>query len=82
MDPLSITASVITVADAAHRIVKYILDVKNASSDLCNLMVSYFLEHSTLLLLKSCKVRRRCTAPEWTTDRKNRYLSRGVGYLD
>ncbi|KAI4261371.1 MAG: hypothetical protein L6R42_003429 [Xanthoria sp. 1 TBL-2021] len=38
MDPLSITASVITVADAAHRIVKYILDVKNASSDLCNLM--------------------------------------------
>ncbi|KAL8655532.1 MAG: hypothetical protein Q9226_003009 [Calogaya cf. arnoldii] len=38
MDPLSITASVITVADVAHRIVKYILDLKNASADLSDLM--------------------------------------------
>lgn len=41
MDPLSITASIITVIDAANKIVKYILDVKNASFDSLNLTVSY-----------------------------------------
>ena len=45
MDPLSVTASVVTVIDAAHRIVVYILNVKNASADLLSLMVRSLPNH-------------------------------------
>ncbi|KAL8993043.1 MAG: hypothetical protein Q9169_006643, partial [Polycauliona sp. 2 TL-2023] len=38
MDPVSITASVIAIADVAHKIARYISEVKNASADLVDLM--------------------------------------------
>ncbi|KAL8666382.1 MAG: hypothetical protein Q9168_007488 [Polycauliona sp. 1 TL-2023] len=38
MDPVSITASVITIADVAHKIARYISRVKDASADLVSLM--------------------------------------------